>query len=76
MFRRAQNVKPGHTNLLIKALCLIELLPFTNKQSRTIKYTCDAGYRYMDLSFLVFFPLSHLKLYYFYFGIRYVFLLQ
>ena len=28
-----------------------------------IKYTCDRGYMYMDLSFLVYFPLSNLKLY-------------
>jgi len=42
----------------------IELLPFTtNKQTRTIKYTCDTGYMYRDLSFLVYFPLSNLKLY-------------
>ena len=52
----------------------IELLPFTNKQTRTIKYTPDTGYIYMDLSFLGCFPLSNLKLSYF--GIRYVFLLQ
>ena len=47
----------------------IELLPFTNKQTNKqtgTKYTCDTGYMYMDLSFLVYFPLSnliHLKLY-------------
>ena len=44
----------------------IELLPFTNKQTRTIKYTCDTGYMYMDLSSLVYFTLSnliHLKFY-------------
>ena len=42
----------------------IELLPFTkNKQTRTIKYTCDTGHMYMDLSFLAYFPLSNLKLY-------------
>ena len=39
-FRHAQNGKPGHTNLLIKAFQVtihIEFLPFTNKQTRTIK---------------------------------------
>ena len=44
----------------------IELLPFTNKQTGTIKFTCDTGYMYMDLSSLVYFTLSnliHLKLY-------------
>ena len=41
----------------------VEFLPFTNKQTRTIKYTCDTGYMYMDLSFLVYFPLSNLKIY-------------
>ena len=41
----------------------IALLPFTNTQTRTIKYTSDTGYMYMDLSFLVYFPLSNLKLY-------------
>ena len=30
----------------------------TNKQTRTIKYTCDTGYMNMNLSFLVYFPLS------------------
>ena len=34
-----------------------------NKQARTIKYTCDTGYMCMDLSFLVYFPLSNFKLY-------------
>ena len=38
----------------------IDVLPFTNKQTRTFKYTCDTGYMYMDLSFLVYFPLSNL----------------
>ena len=41
----------------------IELLPFTNKQTGTIKYTSDTAYMYMDLSFLVYFLLSNLKLY-------------
>ena len=46
-----------------------ELLPFTNKQARAIKYTYDTGYMYMDL-----FSFSNSKLSYF--GIRCVFLLQ
>ena len=37
--------------------------------------TCDTGYMYMDLSFLVYFPLSNFKTLS-YLGIRYVFLLQ
>ena len=32
----------------------MKLLPFKNKQTRTIKYTCDTGYMYTDLSFLVY----------------------
>lgn len=57
----------------------VELLPFTdkqtNKQTRTIKYTCDTGFMYMHgsvvpslFSFKLFKTLS-------YFAIRYVFLL-
>ena len=42
----------------------IELLPFTtNKQVQLNIYTSDTGYMYMDLSFLVYFPLSNFKLY-------------
>ena len=55
----ANRCKPVNSSLMIH----IELLLFTNKQTRTIKYTCDTGYMYMDLSFLVYFPLSNLKLY-------------
>ena len=32
MFRRAQNGKPGHTNLL-SLVIHIEMLPFTNKET-------------------------------------------
>ena len=41
----------------------IELLPFTNKHVQLNIYTSDTGYMYMDLSFLVYFPLSNLKFY-------------
>ena len=63
MFRRVQNVKPGHTNLLIlKRPYDSYRIVAIYKQTRTIKDTCDTGYMYMDLSFLVYFPLSNLKL--------------
>ena len=62
MFRRAQNGKPGDTNLLLKPYDSYRIVTIY-KQTRTIKYTCDTGYMYIDLSFLVYFPLSNLKLY-------------
>ena len=52
MFRRAQNGKPGHTNLLLKPYdsCIIAAVyKQTNKHTRTIEITCDIGYMYMDL---------------------------
>ena len=57
MLRRVQNGKPGHTNLLIKALWLIWNCCHlqTNKQVQLDIYTSDTGYMYMDLSFLVYF---------------------
>ena len=59
---------------LTKINCKAETNKQTNKQTRTIKYTCDTAYMYMNLSFVVYFPLSNLKLSYF--GIRYVCILQ
>ena len=37
---------------------LATTMPLTNKQTRKIKYTCEAGYMYMNLSFLVYFYCS------------------
>ena len=62
MFRRAQNGKPGHTTLILKRFDSYRIVAIY-KQTRTIKYTCDTGYMYIDLSFLAYFPLSNLKLY-------------
>ena len=48
----------GHTNLLIKSLMIhIELLPFTSKHVQLNMLVTQ------DLSFLVYFPLSNLKVY-------------
>ena len=47
MLRRAQNGKPGDTNLLepYDAYRIVAIY----KQTSTIKYTCDTGYMYMGL---------------------------
>ena len=71
MFKRAQNGKLGHTNLLIKSLMIhIDLLPFTSKHVQLNMLVTQ------DLSFLVYFPLSNLKVYLILVFVQYVFLLQ
>ena len=57
MFKGPQNGKPGHTTLLLKpfdSYRIVAIYKQTNKQTRTIKYVCDTGYMYKDLSFPVY----------------------
>ena len=42
---------------------IVPIYKQTNKQVQLNIYTSETGYMYMDLSFLVYFPLSNLKLY-------------
>ena len=62
MFRRAQNGKPARPYKPYDSYRVVAIHK-KYKQTRTPKYTCDTGYMYMDLSFLVYFPLSNLKRY-------------
>ena len=61
MFRGPQNGKRGHTKLLLKPYDSYRIVAIykETKQTRTIKYTGDTGYMYMDLLFLVYFPLNN-----------------
>ena len=64
MFRRARNGKLGHRNLAKSLMIHIELLPpFTKKHVQLNILVTQVTCTDMDLSFLVYFPLSNLKLY-------------